>query len=119
MDLSKEFSTINYDPLLVKLHAYGVSTNALKLGMSCLQNRNQRIKVDNYYSSWEKLLTCMQKCSVLGPILFNIYLNDLFYVVKNSDICNFADNIISYSSGFNFKQVMKNVENDCSILVES
>ena len=86
MDLSKAFDTINHDLLLAKLHAYGVGKNALKLIMSYLRNRYQRTKVNGEYSSWEELLTGVPQGSVLGPLLFNIYLNYLLYAVENTEI---------------------------------
>ena len=118
MDLSKAFDTINHDLLLAKLHAYGVKNNALKLMMSYLKNRYQRTKVNGAFSDWEELLTGVPQGSVLGPLLFNIYLNDLFYAVEKAEICNLADDTTPYSSGFELKEVMADVENDCSILVE-
>ena len=75
MDLSKASDTINHDLLLAKLHAHGAGTNALNLMTIYLQNRHQR--TNEYYSSWEELLISMPQGSVLGPLLFNDYLNDL------------------------------------------
>ena len=86
--------------------------------MSYLQNRHQRTKINDSYSSWEELLTGVPQGSVLGPLLLNIHLHDLFYIVKNTDICNFADDTTPHSSGYNLKHVMEDVEHDCSILVE-
>ena len=118
MDLSKAFDTINHDLLIAKLHAYGLDTNALKLMLSYLRNRHQRTKVNGSFSDWEELLTGVPQGSVLGPLLFNIYLNDLFYAVENANICNFADDTTPHASGYNLKEVMIDVEHDCTILVE-
>ena len=118
MDLSKAFDTINHDLLLAKLHAYGVSKQAFKLLMSYLRNRYQRTKVNGEYSSWEEILTGVPQGSVLGPLLFDIYLDDLLYIVENTEICNFADDTTPHSSGFDLKEVMIDFEHDCSLLVE-
>ena len=104
--------------LIAKLHAYGLDTNALKLMLSYLRNRHQRTKVNGSFSDWEELLTGVPQGSVLGPLLFNIYLNDLFYAVENANICNFADDTTPNASGYNMKEVMIDVEHDCTILVE-
>ena len=78
MDLSKAFDTINHELLITKLHAYGFSTDVLEVLLKYLQNRWQGVKINTTFSSWTQLLQVVQQGSVLGPTLFNIYINDIF-----------------------------------------
>ena len=87
MDLSKAFDTINHKLLIAKLHTYGFSIDALQVLLSYLQDRWQRVKINTTFSSWAKLLQAVPEGSVLGPILFNIYINDIFFALKGVDIC--------------------------------
>ena len=86
MDLSKAFDTINHDLLIAKLGAYGFDTASLKLIRSYLTNRFQRTKVNTSFSSWSKLFLGVPQGSVLVPLLFNIYFNDLFYLTEMTEI---------------------------------
>ena len=63
----------------------------MKLLKNYLRNRFQRTKIESEFSTWDKLLTDVPQESLLGPLRFNIYLDDLFYIVKDTDICNFTD----------------------------
>ena len=84
MDLFKAFDTINHELLISKLHAYGFSTDALKVPVSYLQDRWKRVKINTTFSSWSQLLQGVSQGSVLGPILFNIYINDILFCIKRS-----------------------------------
>ena len=91
MDLSKAFDTINHELLIAKLNAYGFSEPSLKLICDYLKDRLQHIKINSTFSEWSELIQGVLQGSVLGSLLFNIYLNDHFYILNKVDICNYAD----------------------------
>ena len=76
MDLSKAFDCIPHDLLIAKLHAYGFSFETLTFLNSYLRNRKQCVKINNICINFLKILSGVPQGSILGPILFNIFLND-------------------------------------------
>ena len=107
MDLSKAFDCLPHDILLCKLSSYGLTKNATKLIESYLSDRKQQIKIGNVVSSWVEIKKGVPQGSILGPLLFNFFINYIFYFIKNCDLYNYADdNTLSFHSP-NFDEIIK------------
>ena len=121
MDLSKAFDCIPHDLLIAKLHAYGLDENALVLIYSYLKRWKQSVRINNTYSSFQTILSGVPQGSVLGAILFNVYMNDLFFFIKQATVHNYAgDNTLAYfpktltgGRGKNCSDLAETKSNDC------
>ena len=111
MDLSKAFDTLNHDLLIAKLGAYGFETEALRYMKSYLTNRKQRVRVNKTFSEWERITTGVPHGSILGPLLLNIFLNDLFLFISNSSLSNYADDNTLHSFEDNLNKIKDNLRN--------
>ena len=90
IDLSKAFDCIPQDLLIAKLHAYGFNFETLTFLNSYLRNRSV-LKLTTFAAAFHVILSGVRHGSILGPILFNIFLNDLFLCLKKTDLHNFTD----------------------------
>ena len=117
-DLSKAFDCIPHDLIIAKLHAYGMSISSLTLMHSYLWNRKQRTKINNTYSAWDTTTHGVPQGSILGPLIFNIHLCDLFFALENVEISSFADDTTPYTVGGTLNNVIENLEQISSKLFD-
>jgi hypothetical protein len=118
MDLSKAFDCVPYNLLYDKLCAYGLDQNAVALIKSYLTERKQCVKVGNVNSSFKNIEKGVPQGSILGPTLFNIFVNDIFCFVKTSKLVNYADdNTLSFSHK-NVDLLKQTLEEECRILIK-
>ena len=99
MDLSKAFDSLNHDLLLTTLEAYdnigGICNNAV----SFMRSYRTIGKINNSFSEWVKISAGVLQGSILGLLLFNIFINDILFPLK-CDLANYADDSATYTSRF-------------------
>ena len=91
MDLSKAFDCIDHEQLIAKLHAYGFDRWAQLMIHSYLSQRRQRVKINGSFSTWKEVQKGVPQGSVLGPLLLNVHINDIFLLMNRAETCNYAD----------------------------
>ena len=117
MGLSKAYDCSPHDLLIVKLEAYGLDKASLNLVNHYLRFRKQRKKIGSSYSDWANVTKDIPKKSIPGPLLFNIFFNDVFLFIGKIDICKLADDNTLFSCGDNLSVNLKSLESHIKILL--
>ena len=116
-DLYKAFDCLSHELMIVKLEAYGFEKSALIFVYDYLKNRKQRIKVNGCYSSWKELLCGVPQGSILGPLLFNIFIDGIFFYLDKSKLANYADDNSTYTVEDNILDLLKCLEHETSTVL--
>ena len=116
IDLQKAFDTVNHTVLIDKLNHYGIRGTANKWFKSYLKNRKQYVSVNGIDSQSITILHGVPQGSVLGPLLFLIYINDLHSAIKFSSVYHFADDTNLLNISNNIKRTQKQVNIDLKSL---
>ena len=116
-DLSKAFDCLSHELLIAKLGAYGFDYFSLKLVYNYLNYRHQRVRIISKYSSSSEIICGVPQGSILGPLLFNIYLCDLFPFIS-PNVANYADDNSPYATAEDIDTVITQLENEAKSLLQ-
>ena len=98
--------------MIAKLEVYGLDNDSLNVLLGYLSFRKQRNKVGSASSKWSKIRHGIPQGSILGPLLFNIFINDIFLILEQSDSCNLGDDNALYSCGERLTEIKENLVSD-------
>ena len=118
MDTSKAFDCFPHCATFCKLYSYGAFREACTLIASYLRDRKQRIKLGSSRSEWTEMLKGVPTGCIFGTLIFNIFLNDVFYFVSKGDLYNYSDDNCISVSHKSIRVLNKQLENETRVIVE-
>ena len=114
-DFQKAFDTVDHQILIQKLNYYGIRRIANNRFSSFLQNRTQFVSINGFDSNVNAISCGVSQGSILGPLLFLIYINDLHFAIKHCNVHHFADtNLLNFNNSI--KKINKQVGHDLKYL---
>jgi hypothetical protein len=117
IDFSKAFDTVDHNILLHKLHHYGVRDEAHKWLKSYLSDRTQYVCIDNKFSDTQQLEFGVPQGSILGPLLFIIYINDIPNISQIAKFVLYADDANIIITGNNIHEIKSKLQSlSCSLI---
>ena len=118
MDLSKAFDCIPNDLIVAKLHAYGLSMDAITFTYSYMKRRKQGVKINHTESLFKILLSGAPQGSILGPMLLNIFINDLLFFINEAKLANFADDNTIYAAKRDLNELLRLLEKEREVAIK-
>ena len=100
-----------------KLHAYSFNKKVLVFLYSFLKLRKQSVKINDTESFFQILLSGVNHGSILGPILFNLFINDLFFFIKEAELANFADDNRIYLYSKDLTELLEILRKECETAI--
>ena len=117
-DSPKVFDCTDHELLIAKLHAFGFNIKSLELIHGYLYDRIQGIKINSSFSHWGNVQSGIPQGSIKGPLLFNIYICDLFSDIIDIDIANYTDDTTPYALDSKLENIVKLLEENADKLFD-
>ena len=117
-DLSEAFHCISHELLITKLNAYGFDIESLNFILACFTNRKQKTKVGYSFSDFLNIFFGVPQGSILFPLLFIIYICDLFMEYDAIEFAGYPDDTTPYTYGQSFDEIIEKLETDMSNICE-
>ena len=118
MNLSKAFDSLPHGLLIAKFKVFGRSLSVCDLLSRYSSNKHQRVKIKGSRSEWREVKKGLPQGSILGPLLFDIFVNDMLHFVDKCSLYNYADDNSISTAAPCAHDVVSNLETDCNNIME-